>query len=289
MKAIQKFVGMTKRPIVLVTAGKSGTGKSTLVNNILGLEGDEAAHEDCSPNPVTTKVKKYKKVVNEVTVEIVDTPGFEAGSDSNEEEIVKQMSLITGGKVDFILYCISVVASRFDNAEERIIERLNKAFSNKIWERTILVLTHADNIVLKRGQTYMEAKEKDFQVKFQDVLAQVATGAPRYTIPVVLAGEKLEIPSEWKKSLLRVIVENCNAEAVPALLISQGMELQAIRDHFSDQQYASSASSDSHAGFGTQSGMSAFLARALSALFDTAVARFLCTIIKYALSDKRLL
>jgi len=72
---IKKWDGK-KRPLVLVTAGGAGVGKSKLVNNLLGLEGKRAAESGYSGQSVTKDVDVYEDVVHGVTVRIVDIPGF---------------------------------------------------------------------------------------------------------------------------------------------------------------------------------------------------------------------
>ena len=58
----------SKRDIVIVVAGKSGTGKSTLINNFLALDRSRAAEARLKPTSVTEKVKVYNGEVNGVLV-----------------------------------------------------------------------------------------------------------------------------------------------------------------------------------------------------------------------------
>ena len=75
-----------KRPLVLVTVGKPGAGKSTLINNFLRLRGKKVAKSKASPDYVTKTIDYYEQVVHGVTVCIIDTPGFEAKHRSRREE-----------------------------------------------------------------------------------------------------------------------------------------------------------------------------------------------------------
>ena len=74
---VQKW-DVEKRRLVLVVAGKAGVGKSTVINNLLGLKGEEAAKAKPSARSVTTNVDYYEEVVHGITVHIIDTPGLEA-------------------------------------------------------------------------------------------------------------------------------------------------------------------------------------------------------------------
>ena len=68
----------SEREIVVVVGGKSGTGKSTLINNFLTLDGKEAAKARIQPRSVTHNVKVYKGEVSGVCVRAVDMPGLHA-------------------------------------------------------------------------------------------------------------------------------------------------------------------------------------------------------------------
>ncbi len=64
------------RRVVLVVAGKEGIGKSTLINNLLGLEGDRAAKTAPGARPTTINTCIYEEKVNDVHLKIIDTPGL---------------------------------------------------------------------------------------------------------------------------------------------------------------------------------------------------------------------
>ena len=138
----------SKRDIVVVVAGKSGTGKSTLINNFLALEGSNAAKTRLQPTSVTEEVKRYDGEVNGVLVRAVDMPGLHARDDSEdtESEVVAALTHHTDGKADILIYCMSLI-QRVDFIDEGNIATLNKAFGEKIWDNSILVLTHADSVL----------------------------------------------------------------------------------------------------------------------------------------------
>ena len=76
----------TKRDIVIVVGGKSGTGKSTLINNFLTLDSSKAAESRLQPTSVTKNVKVYNGKVNGVLVRAVDMPGLHARRHSGDTE-----------------------------------------------------------------------------------------------------------------------------------------------------------------------------------------------------------
>ena len=72
--------------------GKTGSGKSTPINGILGLnvEGVRQAEEGHDLNPCTTTVEAYYANKGEIDVTVWDSPGLQDGR-KNERKYLKQM------------------------------------------------------------------------------------------------------------------------------------------------------------------------------------------------------
>lgn len=88
---------------ILIT-GKTGTGKSSLVNAILGKE---VAGVGKSLDPETVRVTSFTANINGITVRIWDSPGLQDGL-NNEVAYLKDIENECKGKVDLFLYCISI-------------------------------------------------------------------------------------------------------------------------------------------------------------------------------------
>lgn len=229
------YLNQSTRPIVLVTIGKGGVGKSNLVNNLLGLEGINAV----SVRTATTKPTLYEAQVNGVTLRIVDTPGMEAidSTERKEQANIAAISEITNGKADLLLYCVSLSGGRFGNADKNITKRLTKAFSDKIWERTILVLTHADVIDSAESESGVENANtplgrraiEDYCAEFKAILkdagvplstvstVQSVTGYDSNVIVAMPAGRKIQQPRQWCDNLRMEILRRCSPDSQPGI------------------------------------------------------------------------
>ena len=258
MEAIQNWNERAQRsdPIVLVLAGKAGVGKSTLLNNFLGLKKTSKAKTASSGASITTEVAEYKEEINGITVKVIDTPGLEAADLTVEQtrETIAMVNAITDGKADLLLYCVSMKGNRIDQGDVNIIKILNEAFKGKIWEKCLLILTHGDLIEEDSDsesdsdsetedqkpklegviQSYCDAFQNALQKAGVSWVKKVQSGyckkieqldnGPTCLIAMP-AGKRPNVrkPPEWKAFMFKVVLMKCDKESIPAMLELQGI------------------------------------------------------------------
>uniref|UniRef100_A0A1X7TD21 AIG1-type G domain-containing protein n=1 Tax=Amphimedon queenslandica TaxID=400682 RepID=A0A1X7TD21_AMPQE len=135
-------VGYSK-DIQIVVLGKTGAGKSALINSIIDLEkeiAEESAHvEQCTD---TVRLYRCSNIIPGVNVTVVDTPGLQ-GIHQQEQLYIQEMKSKCQ-EVTLILYCMNMTDRRLTNDDLGAMKKLHQAFGSKFLERVVFVLTFAN-------------------------------------------------------------------------------------------------------------------------------------------------
>ena len=170
--------------------GETGSGKSTLINNLLGItctaagiegvvDGSIGAKAGDTLEPLTSKITQYRGTANGVPVALYDTPGTD-GLAASDKELCKDIRKLLKSKMIYLtIFCFSVNDCRFRQSHVATMQAYHNATNN--WDSTVVALTFADKIEAPRaergketfnGADYFAKRIEDWKEKLKDALVE---------------------------------------------------------------------------------------------------------------------
>ena len=132
-----------------LVCGRTGIGKSTLVNFLVGKElckVNDPGLLGGSFDPCTTEITLVSKKINGIVVNVWDYPGLEGARD--ETEYIDKMEKACGKRmenIDLILYCTDMTIVRVPT-EVIEIKALTGRFGQVFWEKSVFVMTKGNAV-----------------------------------------------------------------------------------------------------------------------------------------------
>lgn len=189
-----------------------------MINNFLDLEHDKISPTGDNVDPTTTGIKVHSTYRSRVEIKMHEVPGLGGTKKSETVTILKGISKET----DILLYNVSLHPSaKIDKTDVENIKLLTAVYGRKIWLRTVLVLTFANQRSSKNENTYkrlIEGYARNFQlalctakivsIEVKSIFSgEVTTGV----IPAVPIGldpsELLLLCENWSDVLLHEVLK----------------------------------------------------------------------------------
>ena len=145
-------VSLLNGGISIMAFGKTGIGKSTLLNFLLGTEdkfdvkgpGDD--DEDEGLGAGTKELSILSEIIHGIKVTLYDTPGLQPNThlrDNYFADSIGKINTLVKESIDLLLFCIDGTTTRWA-MEEETVKKLHSYFGNEMWRHAIVVLTRSN-------------------------------------------------------------------------------------------------------------------------------------------------
>ena len=164
----------------VLVIGRTGVGKSTLINNLLGKEVANVGHTLKSETPM---VYPHEYSVEGVPIVVYDTPGVGGikGKEDEEKHLNIMKDLLARKKIHLVVYCFQMNKTVVRSSHIGPLRKYHQIGVD--WERSVIALTFADALyVPKSEQKLPHFKMNSF---FDDKLAFWRTKLKQELIGVV--------------------------------------------------------------------------------------------------------
>ncbi|MEH1949117.1 MAG: GTPase [Nostoc sp.] len=213
-----KIPGAHKKKLVFLLIGRTGVGKSSTVNALLGKPIAEVGDYEAT----TMGVESYESELDGIKFTVIDTPGLcddveEVERDQHYLELMR--SKVT--QIDSMWFVSPLNETRVRRDEIEAIELISRAFGKQVWEHAVIIFTFANSV---NASKYPEALKKRTELirkaiaNCEDVGLVVANDIP--SVAVDTGSETTPDGEKWLGELFTKVFSRISERgAIPFFLV----------------------------------------------------------------------
>jgi predicted GTPase len=204
-----------KERFVFLLVGRTGVGKSSTVNSLMGQ--DVARVGDWEPT--TVSVETYESEAMGVRFQIIDTPGLcdeleEVGNDERYLDLIRDKIKA----FDCMWFVTKLNETRVTGDEKRGIQLISDAFGEKVWQHAIIVFTFAG----AEPARYAEALAKRTELIRKQIAKDTSDAIAQSVPSVAVDNLNLTTPDgqEWMGELYTKVFTRMSDKGLTAFYLA---------------------------------------------------------------------
>ena len=219
----EKYQCEAQEGFTILQVGQTGVGKSATINSLFG----EVIAKTNSFRLGTKIVTPIEGVYHNVKYTIYDIPGLGEWKSGDLKLDEKYLSLVKEQcrLPDILWYVLRLDDNRITAADANALQLIRKYFGDAIWDRTMIVFTHAD--MLKTAEEFQEYFDGRTRTA-NEVINQITDGKVQGVPAVAVANGYEQTPNgkSWLGELFTTSFEQLNPEHQNAFILAFAMDLE---------------------------------------------------------------
>lgn len=231
------IVSAVTKTFSILLVGRTGTGKSSTINSLLGREVAPVG----GLIPVTSKVEYFDYAINNATVRLYDTPGLCDDADmSNDDSYIAAIKEVLP-KIDLVVFVTPLNETRVSRDERIALRSLSAAIGPELWQNMIVLFSFACSPL--PGDSAYESFVGHRVDAFREFVKELTSGKTSQDLPFLAidnSASRNPDGTEWIPELFTIIIERCSASGVMPFVEALGADVgdqgstQETSQEFSD-------------------------------------------------------
>ncbi len=142
-KLKEKFRDAKRQKFVFLLIGRTGVGKSSTVNTLMGVQVAPVGDYE----PTTFAIEAYESEAYGIRFRVIDTPGLcDELEDSGNDEAYLHRIMKNAAQLDCMLFVTKLPETRVTSDEKRAIKLVTGALGPEAWKYSVIVFTFAGSL-----------------------------------------------------------------------------------------------------------------------------------------------
>lgn len=203
----------SKKKFAFLLVGRTGVGKSSTINTLMGCEVAPTADFE----PETMDVKPYETEINGIQFTVINTPGLCDSLSEENDQVYLEMMRSKAKQVDLMWFVTPLNEFRVRRDELYGLRLITEAFGLEVWKHSIIVFTCADLVNELKYQETLEKRTELIRKAIADCIRNEANDIP--AVAVTNLRETTPDGKKWLGELyIKVLTRISERSALPFFL-----------------------------------------------------------------------